>query len=326
MPKAPGALLSLRAKGVIGGHRRGLRRSTTLTRPGGIFNNRMARTLIPDLALVPLHTCGTSWNWGAPWVQLIAATAENLVLFGAHHRSSRIYTATPAPVVGYIETQLAVGAAGFEIPFASIGLVATLWVVVGNPNPVLGHVQQDNAYGPVGIPAGSRLAFRSRTNHFQSFDVGVVPYGYPAASFPAIERILDTLTFYQGGYTGADGSLTVPTNTYASLQAGAPAWTWGAWVEVLPSAAHDILLSEIDFAQGGFSNGAQIQIGVGAAGSEVPIEQVTAVSIHPLSMFPSGTASIYFAPVSAGERVALRAASNAANLILRARLRYESMP
>lgn len=148
------------------------------------------------------------------------------------------------------EIDIAIGASGSEVVMIThrFRIMADQW---GPMSTVpLGLIYNK-------IAAGTRVAMRVRHGATGNTNVYRVALGY-----------FTTL----GGATGASAfspSVTPNGASPASLAAGTPAWTFGSWVDVIPAASVTVplLITGVVFSQTTAVH--EIQIGLGAAGSEV---------------------------------------------------------
>lgn len=111
----------------------------------------------------------------------------------------------------------------------------------------------------------------------------------------------------------ANAYITYPTSGVApfSVNDGA-AWTYGSWLEVIPSAAASTYVAGFIFGAGPNGVSLQVQIGVGNSGAETPIHtwrtfcpNSAGTTDNNLALLPMALGGI-----STGQRVAVRVATN----------------
>lgn len=118
-----------------------------------------------------------------------------------------------------------------------------------------------------------------------------------------------------GGTQRVYPASTAPQSVVASSTAYAP----GAWAQLLAATVADAYLTEICMGGGynGTSNYAVVEVGVGAAGAEVPVANASTVGTTAASGSTTGKdtgpALPYPVFIPAGSRLSLRARSNGGN-------------
>jgi len=237
-----------------------------------------------DSGALKVVTTAATINTKSAWVEMIASTAEDWIGF---YLKIRQWLGSQEVIVW----DVAVGASGSEV------------IILPNWLEQKGSDGHHATYGPffAPIPAGSRIAIRNQNQ-------------VTLSSANATAGI--------SGITGSDWSLPSPskmidigvdlTNTQGTTVLGASGS--GTWVEIDASLAEDIsgLILHLD-QQTNADSAAQIQIGIGASGSEVVLTPTIEASIangqrHALPQH----LSLPYA-ITAGTRIAARIAGNTVN-------------
>lgn len=242
---------------------------------------------------------GTSYASSA-WHEVIASTASGLALAAI---AIGDWFVTGGGGVPYdVMFDVGVGGAGSEVVIGTIGGLAD------------GAADNHVLYFPVpidAISAGVRVSVRMRKE------------GSGTTTWPI------TLGFYEKPVTGTMVTTAAPSlitdNAGAATQAttGGSAWTNGAWVTIIASAAADSILAAVSMRNGSADNDFELDIGVGAAASEVVIATVrknvqsSVYGFSHLAKFPLVTSGI-----TAGARVAIRARGTLTTAGVQARLVY----
>lgn len=247
-------------------------------------------------------TPGNSWTYSA-WAQLTASLATDLILTGVY--VYKLISATATPIVEKVQLSIGTGGAGSEttiavvttaIGYTSSAAVETKSIIIGEFLPIM----------PTRIDSGTRVAIRSTKSGTGAFGLNVKIVGYPANSFPPIlqpptpEQWLSTME-------KAGGSTVQPSAGVVTLQTGGTLWTYGAWTQIVASAAADLIITGITAGDVVVSGGFDMEIGTGAASSEVSHGLLCVVG---RTFFP-GPGNGYWALsrpifVKAGERIAGR--------------------
>lgn len=209
-------------------------------------------------------TPGLSWAWSA-WNQITASLASDLILTAI--AVYKLISATGSPVTGLIQIQIGTGAAGAETTVAEFttGIGYTSSNTVETKSMFIGEVLFCN---PIRIDAGTRVAVRSSTSSAAAgIGCNVKLYGYPVSSFGQIHRpeSVPSLTVTEK----AGGSVVQPNAAVTTVATGTPLWTYGAWVQVIASAACELVVTGVATGGTTVSGGFDLEIGTGAAGSEI---------------------------------------------------------
>ena len=225
--------------------------------------------LYPTLANARALSAGAAaWAFGA-YSQCSAAVAADYYPHGVHlsiQASPNLTVATPV----FVEVEVATGAAGAEVPYGTVCLVFTTSLFVADSAPFL-NFGLTLPLGPTLVPSGTRLAARCRQSQTQA-NVGTTVRIYVTGHHtpvPASDATYGLDSYLGGSYaagsivTPAGATLAVPTLAYPN---------YGAWTQVIASAARDSLVRGVSYDQGAAATnlGRHMQFGIGAAGAEVP--------------------------------------------------------
>ena len=186
--------------------------------------------------------------------------------------------------------------------------------------------QATRRFRPFKVPAGDNIRARATNSSTLNVRIGPVLGGYDPDNFPIAVAEIDSDAYLRGELPGATAQETVPAGGTVALTAGGVAWTYpAAFTTLLASAPSDILLQ--DLIQGGSiaSRGAQYQVALGAAGSEVVVEEVAGSRIAAFLGPGPGPGNLWPTWVPAAERVSARMASSAAGAGVGVRLTYERL-
>lgn len=233
-------------------------------------------------------TTGSGWT---AWTEVTAGLASDLVL-------TRVLAAVaPSTVYADGRVEVGIGAAGSEVAIAESTWLRSLLATSGaggsalNPERVVPYL----------IAAGTRIALRARERSGGAATVRVYLQGYLGGG-PTVQSLARLQQDYMNG-TLTVASLTIPETAGIVLNSYV-AWAWTAWAQALASAPTDLLVYGFGSGQPGATfysgGGGLIQLGVGAAGSEVAVGAAG---------YCYGTKPMLFGHpvlVEAGERVAVR--------------------
>lgn len=246
-----------------------------------------------DAAAVSVVSGADAWS---AWVQVTAGLGADFIL-------THILAVSVAGTV-YMNGQIevGVGAAGSEVAVAESEWSTTLQAVSG-----AGGVSRDpRRVQYYRIPAGTRIAVRA---YGRSGSNTVVVYlqGYSGAG-PTVQSLATLQQGYVNG-TVTLASLNMP-ETGGLVVSSFVAWAWTAWVQATAAAPARMLVYGFDSGLPGAAfysaDGGLIQLGVGAAGSEV---------VRGAAGYCRGSSPMVLGHpvlVEAGERIAVRAKSAAA--------------
>lgn len=224
------------------------------------------------------------------WTQLIASAASDI-------EALQIYTLGPQNTVFTSLLDLGIGAAGSEVP-----IISNLFVPSNTgfgaliSTPIL----------PFSIPAGTRISARGQAS---GAGEGIV----------TSLRVADG-GWGQGGFAGVDGIGADTINTRGTLVTSGTALTKGSWTQIVASAARDYAGFFLTPGPQSGSDGVtasqpvNIDIGIGAAGSEVilvPDIMGTSFAAATTQIIP---ALMFWTPIPAGSRIALRWENASANI------------
>lgn len=122
------------------------------TQPQGLRIQGTGPYVLPDLSIGAALSAGGGGSYGA-WVTVVAAAAADLMVFG-------VQLGNAVFVANWQQVQLAIGAAGAEVPIA-VGRTSS--VNPGNyPGPVF--VPPITFPAPVKVAAGSRISARANAS------------------------------------------------------------------------------------------------------------------------------------------------------------------
>lgn len=229
--------------------------------------------MYPDLANAVNAAPGAgsgAWVFSV-YTQLVASTPADFYPNIAHILLQAIPQTAGTKRFVY-EVEFATGAAGSEVTFArfSDAVMAAITNVDVNDNINFGR---SFPVGPTLIPSGARIAFRIRceladtavkmnvTTYLQGYDGPAPPGSDP--TYPLDEHL---------GGASSPHLLATPTGSTLSLGGASFGIGYGSWVEVIASAAADLLVWGLEgYLSVGAANASRhVQFGIGAAGSEVP--------------------------------------------------------
>jgi len=234
---------------------------------------------------------GTPLGTFGAWVALGGALAADLYLTRLQARR----TVIPATLANFaVEFAYAAGATAVD------AMRQQNSIVDGPPANDAGFLAADlNTYNTK-IPSGGTLSSRI-TDGAGAVDWQVWVCGW-SGSLPAFTRLSAASPAGAGRY--------YPSNVSAGLAVVAAAYpNYGAWVQVVAAAPNDLLIMAVHHASSlpnTGSPGTAYQVGIGAAGQEVPVG---------ISLAGRNLSNTNLEPpvwVKAGERLAVRASSAAA--------------
>lgn len=191
----------------------------------------------PSAANLATVTSGAaSWVSGA-WVELDAALAAETAITGLVFGVGTTGTD--------MEVDIGIGAAGNEVVVTTFRC-STQGVAETNHFALLHYART--------VAAGQRLVARVRANNNATTNVPVKVFGIQSPDFS------QTTTAAQAAWPSAAVALIVTE--------GAADFVYGAWTEFAAATAADSVITGIDITQA-WDGDADVQIGFGAAGSEV---------------------------------------------------------
>jgi hypothetical protein len=241
--------------------------------------------ILPSSGLEARPTAGLG-AWGA-WTTVQAATPRDLVLLAAH--MSKITTAS-----GSLWAQIGVDPTG-GTSFTVRGGFAFHAFISGEGAAPL-HTSTFRL-APYLIPAGSRVAMRGWATAGDLSFQGYLALVVPAASW--VDPWPDT---YVAGGRATNQRRSPAVAGWLTVPAGS------GWTQAVASAPNDMLLTavELDPSSATGAQGDVVEVGVGAAGSEVVFSRAGIPSVR-LFGWPFGYQEFgRKALVLSGERVALR--------------------
>lgn len=270
--------------------------------PAAFVDN--AQLTFPSAASsVTLTPSGTAHVYGA-WAEIAASAPSDLLLTGIDVKPDGSNNDS------YVDIEIGVGPAGSEVGISTFGF---------HPRGLGGFVSTDSLLSNIrasipvsGISSGDRIAARIRRG---TTSAATIPVAVHAIAAP-LDGDLET--------TAQPLQITAQEIS-ASAHATTP-WTSGAWVELIASTAAAIVINHLVARGSDSGQPFEIDIGVGAAGSEVVVATVPGQG----GGWPTGTGvhelPVLFDNIAAASRVALRARSNAANTNFALRLGYYEKP
>ena len=257
-----------------------------------------------DAVPILVQTTGAAWNWTA-YSQLVASTSADFWPVAFH---LNVIGAPQAAGIArvFAEIELATGAAGSEVPFATIPYAFDANIGTSTPGTDLLGTGFEWPLPPAKINSGTRIAMRSRISVADTvmklYAAGYLA-GYEGAA-PSSDLRYPLDQHLRGDFpselkqTPAGSSLSVPTTGFP---------TFGAWTEVIASAAADLLVWGIAYTEdaSGTNSSRKVQLGIGASGSEVAYTQVGFP--HAVTVLGSGVQRLRRPLlVYSGERLAVR--------------------
>jgi hypothetical protein len=226
---------------------------------------------------VSITPSGTAWA-NSGWAQVIASTGDAIVLGGI--------TVNPAVAVEY-EIDVGVGAAGSE---AVVTTIRGRSVTAGAPQTIILNPLLDN------IPSGSRVSVRLRKAGTNTTAWTVKLIYYNKTNLGVGANALTTKPLKWSPTSAAGASVTL----------SGTAWANSNWVQLIASAPANLAIAAVQFVPADAVD-FEIEFGIGAAGSEVPIGLVRG---RVLSTTLGNIFTVNIAPlinsVPAGSRLAVR--------------------
>jgi len=260
--------------------------------------------VVPDNAVAVIVNPGASWAWSS-WVQVTAGISSPLLLTHLIAQIMLNVVAAVSPTVFEpLHIQIGKGAAGSEEVIGELGFCCGMYVSA-TATVILGNAI-NLPLTPTIVPANTRLAVRateqSATVYYQ---LVCYLYGYDATKFslPLYFRQMREIEQLLKGLKTKLPRIVPLASLSAYITSGAT-WTWGSWVKIISSADKDILIVGVVHTPISSLTQYQIQIGIGAAGSE---QAMSTVGCPGASLSGVGT---YYLPrpllVKKDERVSVR--------------------
>lgn len=273
---------------------------------------------------VAIFTSGDAWAWTA-YSTVQAATSEGFVPHELN-LAIQVYGKVATAMAVWIEYELATGAADSEVNFFRYtDVVANYTMFPGEDTANLLAFGRTLPVGPKEIPAGTRLSQRIRISAaYADMEIRVWAYlgGYAGGGIP-LTYTPYVLRPYLAGVNRAKSDISVAGDSYALMKPTAFP-NYGTWVQVIDPAPSDLIIYGLAQRQDSLTAGAgsfYVQIGTGAAGSEVPRRVMgipRATSYQGVGMFKMR----YPVFVKKGERVAIRGTGYTVNF--RVKLLWEA--
>ena len=277
----------------------------------------IGQRVIPNLATFN-GFAGGNQAWSS-WAQLQAAGVldRDFVLCGAYHAMG-VVTAASGNSFRRLYVEIGYGASGAEVAVASFqnfGWInksaAAETVLIGFGGTVFVE--------PAVIPARSRVAVRGWGNA-SGVQNSVLLFGYYRDEWEALMESPDYEEYARGAamYRAAiSPSPAAAADLGATVTSGSSAWSYGDWVTLIAAGqvVRPVYVRAIHAGIGAAPTAGntqfQIQLGVGAAGEEVPLDVVGQKTTVGVAGQSPGGAQVLWRPlyVPPNTRVAVRAAS-----------------
>ncbi len=226
--------------------------------------------IIPHNAASVSRPPGVAGAWSA-YSQIIAAASLTypFILCGAYVWENFGLVPGDGTQTALLNIQVAIGAAGSEVPIAEGhgGMSLTAPTLDAS---TIGWTGRTCFFEPILIPASTRIAYRTSVTSAKTMGVSIYLFGYDARYFAQPSKELDILRYVRGLYSPTQGATTWPSPGIINVTTGGAAWTYGAAVQFIASAASDLLIVGLHGSATVVSATRYIQahIGIGAAGSE----------------------------------------------------------
>jgi len=232
----------------------------------------------PRFAVDVLSTPGVNSVWGN-YASIIAAVAGNWWVLGAYVRTMGFAS---AGMTAHSQVQLATGAAGFEVPFATIGEAFSFLAPAATGSNVF--FSRTFLFPPQYIPNATVVRFRSTVDQAGTVvRTWVSLFGIPVPFYDR-PNTLHRPEGFRRGRTGlgasqamADMMLVPDPLTYTTVTLGGAAF--GNWVTALTAAAQTqpLLVTGVKLCGPDatlLGHPALLEIGIGEAAAAVGIEEV----------------------------------------------------
>lgn len=254
--------------------------------------------LPPAANAISITPSGVSWG-SSGYTTIVASTTEADVLTGI------ILVASGAFL--QFEVDVAVGAAASEVVIATVkGAGITSPFDVGRGSILRLPIGID------AIPNGSRLSFRIRVS---TTSVVAWTFAFTYLKKPIVGNYLTT----------AKPSKVVPSAaSLIALSTSAASYANVAWVEIVTSTTTAQVLNALILLEGNFDY--EVEVGIGAAGAEVPITIWRNTSIGTITGHDWNGLTNPLNAIPIGSRVAMRWRNSAASAVLNAGYGYHEGP
>jgi len=273
--------------------------------------------LYPVDAVATLKNPTTGGSYAATYAQLVASTANDYVLTGIYLLA--VFTESAASFSGAIpfEFKVAIGGSSSEVDIASGGGAVGVQYTFATGSVAQLGTATFHRLPAYYVPAGTRLSYNTTTSATHSLFMSAYISGYEVSSGYPLPRPFDNMEAINSYLRGmrAPTGITVPNPGWNTISTGSPSWTYGSTVEMIASASTDIIITHVlstivDSIS--VTTHAHIEVGIGAAGSEV-WKSVVGAPGAPGMPGPGGGQLELDKPlyVKAGERVACRAKGTA---------------
>jgi len=225
--------------------------------------------IIPHNASPAARNAGVAGAWSA-YVQIIAAASLTypFILCGAYVFEAFSLAPGDGTQVGLVNIQVATGALGSEVLIAEGhgGLTQTAPTLDASTS---GWTGRTCFFEPILIPASTRLSYRTSVTSAKTLVTALYLVGYDARYFAQPLKEVDELRYIRGLCSPIQGATVWPSPGTTNVTTGAVAWTYGAAVQFIASAATPLLITGLHGSAALISGiFMQAHIGIGAAGSE----------------------------------------------------------
>jgi hypothetical protein len=235
----------------------------------------------------PQLSFATGKNWAdTAWVELTPETSEAWVL-------AAVVLNLQTNVGPDLELDVGIGAAGAESVVATVRTKRA--------------TQSANYFGrsyllftpPADVvPAGARVALRARNGGlYDGYNVYVAVL-YLKKPFNAATGLSTTSQVHRA----APAAAACPTAAMSATP-----WTWSSWVEVLAETSAAIVITSVLYKFASERGFAELEIGVGAAGAEVPVTRLGTPTVMATGGQYVIQPPVPLAGIEAASRVAFRA-------------------
>lgn len=253
-----------------------------------------------------------SWVWSA-YSEVVASTPTDFVASYLHYNIVPIITVAGAGALRSLngEIELAIGAAGSEVAFATVPYAMAMYELnPGTSTQTFLGAGWAVPIAPKFIPSGSRIAVRTRKNLSNTLVQGhlrVYVVGYDGGKAPAG---IPTYTL-RGQQTGIQKGQSYVTPAGSTLTVIPGANAWGSWTEIISSADKELLImgAAVTPVNTAVLHWGIMEFGTGPAGSEVTRARLWFPSVY----YCNAHFQLMHRPllIKPGERVAVRMWSEA---------------
>jgi hypothetical protein len=260
--------------------------------------------VVPDNSSDIGVTPGVSWAWGS-WTQMTAGLSFPFLLT---HVAMQLGFSGSGIISAYepLQMQVGQGASGSETVINEIG--TAMYCALSGTSPTAKAGPSFNfPVAPTIIPANTRLALRatekSATQYLSPY---CYLYGYNANNYslPLYFKSLKEIEQLLKGLRTKVARVYPSAGLSSALTPGSTIWTWGSWTQIIASTSLSMLMTGIVVTPQAVPRSGQVEIGVGASGSEQAMSNVAVPGY-----FGGGSGTYYLLRpflVYKGERVSAR--------------------